>query len=275
MKKKAFQKHYILMVVIIAILLFFACGFYSKLETTTYQYTSSKLPDAFDGYCIVQISDFHCKSFGTNESDLIQSIIDAKPDLIVLTGDMIDDSHTLDNVKHLLSGISSIAPIYSVTGNHEYDLLDLYDELETIYQTYGVTELDGNYATIMKNNQKINIYSIYTNVYHDGSSGPDTYVNIKNKEDFNLLLYHYSNYFDTISKLGFDLVLSGHTHGGIVRIPFVGGLLANDGSFFPKYDSGEFQKNGTTMISSRGLGDAYIPRFFNRSELVKIILHTK
>ena len=98
-------------------------GFYNPLTVTEYSYTSSKVPAAFDGYRITQISDFHCRDFGKEESDLIQAIRDTHPDIIVFTGDSIDDEHPIDNYAHLLEGIHDIAPIYYINGNHEYDKL--------------------------------------------------------------------------------------------------------------------------------------------------------
>lgn len=258
-----------------ALILFFTIGLYNKLEVTTYTFTSNKLPAAFDDFKIVQITDFHCKDFGTAESDLIKAIADANPDLIVLTGDMIDKKHfNLKNVIDLLTGITPLAPVYAVSGNHEYDDLEQYEQLQNVYASFGVQEVNNKIAqfsidgdSIYLSGQEILAYGAHHSDLKESASSIDM-------EAFSILLYHYSNHFDTTSTWGYDLILSGHIHGGIIRLPLVGGLLGTDASFFPKYNYGRYTKNGSTMISSSGLGDSIFPRLFNHSEIVVITLKT-
>lgn len=246
-------------------------GFNSSLSVENYTYINAKLPQSFDGYKIVQLSDLHGKEFGANNQTLIKTIKNQSPDLIVFTGDLIDNEHSsLDSLEALLKGISPLCPIYFVSGNHEYDDRAPLQELLALLENYSIINLDEKGSTITIEDFSITI---------QGMGGSSTILNSSHllppadTNKFNILLYHYTNHADLLTKFNYDLVLSGHTHGGIVRLPSVGGVFGNDGSLFPTYDSGIFQLNErTTMISSRGLGDAFLPRFNNPPEIVCITL---
>ncbi|MEE1101394.1 MAG: metallophosphoesterase [Agathobacter sp.] len=255
---------------VLLFVLFIFFGFIEPLSITHYDYTSDKIPKDFDGYKIVQLSDFHCKGFGMEEDVLINKIKKSSPDLIVLTGDMVDESHPSDNLNTLLSGISDIAPIYAILGNHDTMDQKVYNEMLLMFEQYNVTLLPYNHATITKNNSTINIYG--TNFTNWAGN-----CIVASTEGFNLLLFHDANAFPIISKYGFDVILSGHTHGGIVRIPGIGGLIGNDKKLFPTYTSGKYVNPDTncTMFASRGLGDTEIPRFYNSPEIVELTLHSK
>ncbi|MBQ6787614.1 MAG: metallophosphoesterase [Lachnospiraceae bacterium] len=253
------------------IAIYMISGFYNPLITTKYSYTSSKVPESFDGFRITHISDFHCKEFGTQESDLIQAIRDTNPDIIVFTGDSIDDEHTIDNYSHLLEGIHDLAPIYYINGNHEYDEAAPLKESLELHQKYGVIDLNDKSVTLTRNQDSIML---------TGLDFRKTMLNLRNDisyadtSHFNILLYHGTDKFDGIAPYNYDLVLSGHTHGGIVCLPFIGGIITNQKELFPKYDSGIFTVGHSTMISSRGLGDASVPRFHNPREVISITLHS-
>lgn len=264
------KKRYLFLIFLICFLLFLAAGFSEKLQTSYYTYTNSKIPPAFDGYRIIHISDLHSARFGKKQSVLIRAIEKEAPDLIVFTGDTIDGKRcNLNNVENLLKGISSIAPIYAVTGNHDHDNAEDYDKLQMLYETYHVTELTNEQITLTKDAQNMYLYGL--------EWGPCTYWHLPKADTsrFNILLFHCTDYFDLIAPYNYDLFLAGHTHGGIIRLPFVGGLLGNSQNFFPKYDSGMFHSGNCTMISSRGLGKADVPRFFNRPDLVCITLKSE
>ncbi len=278
-KKKKRRKKLLLFFLIFFI--FIIIGLYKGLQVTDYTITSDKLPEAFDGYKICQISDLHCSYFGEHQEELIDKIKEFEPDIIVLTGDIIDfKNRDYDCVEELLKGIVNIAPVYSVTGNHEYVEYEVLTTMRSLYNQYGITELENDGITITKDTESIFLYGLrFTGSYYNDYS-IDEILEHKlpkaDKETYSILLNHTGNQFDPISEYGYDLVLSGHTHGGIVRLPFIGGLLANDRSFFPKYDGGLFEKNGSTMILSRGLGESNpIPRFYNRRELVFITLRNR
>ena len=260
----------VLILCIIVILLYIISGFYNPLVLTRYDYTSSKVPEGFDGYRIVHISDFHCKEFGDRESDLIAMIRNAEPDLILFTGDSIDDEHSLDNYRDLITGIYDVAPIYYVNGNHEYDASAPLAEMKELNEKYQVHDLNDASVVVEHNGDSILLSGLDFRLTMRGLRNNIDYANTAM---FNILLYHGTDKFDGIAPYNYDLVLSGHTHGGIVCLPFIGGIISNQKELFPKYDSGVYTSGLSTMISSRGLGDASIPRFHNPREVICITLH--
>lgn len=260
----------VLILCIIVILLYIISGFYNPLVLTRYDYTSSKVPEGFDGYRIVHISDFHCKEFGDGESDLIAMIRNAEPDLILFTGDSIDDEHSLDNYRDLITGIYDVAPIYYVNGNHEYDASAPLAEMKELNEKYQVHDLTDASVVVEHNGDSILLSGLDFRLTMRGLRNNIDYANTTM---FNILLYHGTDKFDGIAPYNYDLVLSGHTHGGIVCLPFIGGIISNQKELFPKYDSGVYTSGLSTMISSRGLGDASIPRFHNPREVICITLH--
>lgn len=271
MKKFFTRKTSIYLIITLLLTLYAISGFYNPLTVTNYSYSSSKLPASFDGFKIVHISDFHCKEFGKQESDLINTIIREEPNIILFTGDSIDKDHSIENYRYLIEGIADIAPIYYINGNHEKDIHSPITEMNSLHEQYNIISLNDTSITISIGEDSINITGIDFR-----KTMSDILSNIKYADTsmFNILLYHGTDKFDGIAPYNYDLVLSGHTHGGIVCLPFIGGLISNQKEFFPKYDSGVFTVKNSTMISSRGLGDADVPRFHNPREVVTITLHT-
>lgn len=261
-------KRIVLILIIIVLLIY---GFNVDLETTHYTFNCDNLPVEFDGYKIAFISDLHCEEFGNREEELIKAIKSCNPAIIVFTGDMIDGKHEdIIPVIDLLAGLDGQYPIYAISGNHEFDDINNYNLLRRYYDQYGIDYLDESYAVIRRQNASIGIYGkryVGNNLTMDFLVGPD-----KEEAEFNILLYHDATAFPAISELGFDLVLSGHTHGGIIRLPFIGGLVSNNHSLIAEYENGIYDIGSSTLISSRGLGDAMIPRFLNQPELICITL---
>lgn len=260
--------------ILLCFIIFLFIGFDSRLETTEYVYQNSKIPVSFDNYKICQISDLHCKYFGNNNQTLLNAIQDMNPDIVVLTGDIVDEDHTdLGSIESLFSGLNELQiPTYYITGNHELekDAAKQYAQLQTLMNTYGVIDLDRKTVPL-----SIGEDSIYLTGGKWYSKYITQYLKPANPQNFNILLYHGADFFDLISEYNYDLILSGHIHGGVIRLPFVNkGLLGNTGDFFPQYVSGIYQNESqtSTMIVSRGLGDSSIPRFYNRPELVCITL---
>ncbi len=273
---KQISRKYVIIILTVSIV-FFCLLFYiirglnSPLIVTEYTYTSSKIPHSFDGFRITHLSDFHCKDFGEKEEELIQAVRDTNPDMIVFTGDSIDDEHTIDNYAYLLEGIHDIAPIYYVNGNHEYDDGAPLEEAKALHRKYGVVDM---------NDRSILLVRDFGCIILTGLDFRNTMMKLRNDityskySHFNILLYHGTDKFDGIAPYNYDLVLTGHTHGGLIKLPFIGGVITNQGELFPKYDSGNFTVGYSTMISSSGLGDAAIPRFNNPREVVSITLHS-
>lgn len=272
----------IIAVLCMALVAFLAAGLYNKLETTEYTVESSRLPQAFDGFVIVQLSDLHLHQFGDQQQTLILEVDRQAPDIIVLTGDMIDDDHgDLEPVRQLLLGLVEIAPVYAVDGNHEFDDMALRAQLHQMYRDYGVVFLDGEGIVLERDGETIGLCGARIKDWGSGRIGPENSLAPDGSCTYNILLHHYANHFDQVKDKGFDLVLAGHSHGGIVRLPLFGGvfgnnggIIGNNGGFFPEYDSGRFDAEDTVMIVSRGLGDAEVPRFFNRRQLVRVVLRT-
>lgn len=235
----------------------------------------SDIPEQFDGFTVVQISDLHNEEFGKGNKYLLDKIRTANPDIIVITGDLIDSRHTNIEVGiDFVINAQMIAPVYYVNGNHE-SRLSIYKKFEKNLIDAGVIILNNNLTEIKKNNETIKI---------TGISDPDFCLsdNKKNATDsllshlqslephngFNILLTHRPEFFDIYVKNKYNLVFAGHAHGGQFRIPFIGGIYAPGQGFFPKYDSGLYLKNDTSMIVSRGLGNSLFPfRINNRPEI--------
>lgn len=262
--KRYRRLHFAFLICILTTLaLYIAFGFLNPLTTTHYNYISAKLPASFDGYKIVMISDLHGASFGDKQIDLITKIQSCKPDLIVFTGDTTDSSHPMNPLIDLLDGIKNIAPIYAITGNH-----DNYDKsLHELYKAYGIP--------LLHSGMKIPISTATDTIYLYGANFYES-IQTSNLDTttFNILLHHSSEAFAYTKVLGFDLILSGHGHGGVIRLPLIGGLIGNS-RFLPDYDYGVYTSDTSTMIASAGLGDAKVPRFNNPPEIVLITLRSK
>jgi predicted MPP superfamily phosphohydrolase len=254
-------------------ILFITFGFCTALTITKYTYSDKELPMEFDGSRIVFISDLHCKLIGRNQNKLLRAITACNPDIVVFTGDMIDGDHKdITPIKDLLIGLEGKYPMYAVSGNHEKDDILNYETLLKYYEEYGVVDLDNRSLKLSKNGAHIGIYGLsYRDRYFikNTSHKPD-----KDENEFNILLYHDATVFSLISSYEYNLVLSGHTHGGIIRLPILGGLINNNGTFLSKFDNGMYHINRSTLISNRGIGDSDFPRFYNRPEVVCVTLRT-
>ncbi|WP_270227839.1 metallophosphoesterase [Coprococcus aceti] len=256
--------------ILIVIILF--CNFQNKhLETTHYTYAAEKLGVDLDGYRIVQISDLHNAKFGKNNQKLVDRIRECEPDMIVLTGDLVDSNHTnVDRAVQFVDEIVKICPVYYVTGNHEYWLeASEYDELMSGLTRAGAVILDDQVVEISRGDAKFRLVGLDDKSLADGTLE----ALLSDEKEFTVVLAHEPQYLARYAGIGVDLVLSGHAHGGQFRLPFVGGIVAPDQGFLPEYTAGEYYMNGTEMIVSRGLGNSVIPvRLFNYPEIVCVEL---
>ena len=271
--KQKYIKLAVTLSIVIVIILF--CNFQNKhLETTHYTYEAEQLGEEFDGYRIVQISDLHNAKFGKNNQKLVDRIRECEPDMIVLTGDLVDSNHTnVDRAVQFVDEIVKICPVYYVTGNHEYWLeASEYDELMSGLTGAGAVILDDQVVEVSRGDAKFRLVGLGDRSLSDGTLG--TLLN--DEREFTVVLAHEPQYLARYAGTGVDLVLSGHAHGGQFRLPFVGGIVAPDQGFLPEYTAGEYYMNGTEMIVSRGLGNSVIPvRLFNYPEIVCVELKTK
>ena len=252
----------------------------TALELNTYTISSRELPDAFDGYRIAQVSDLHNAEFGEGNQRLLDMLREAEPDMIAITGDLIDSRKTNIAVALVFAKEAvQIAPCYYVSGNHEARVSG-YRELKTGLVAAGVTVLEDELSEIKVSGEGITIIGVndpsFSADYLAGDAAVmDEKLSALAAEDagFTILLSHRPELFDTYVSHDMDLALSGHAHGGQFRLPLIGGLVAPNQGLFPKYDAGLYSENHTNMIVSRGLGNSIIPfRFNNRPEVVLIEL---
>ena len=247
----------------------------SRIVIGDYTVMSDNLPESFYSYRIAHVSDLHNAEFGDENAKLLKVLQRCSPDIIAITGDIIDSNKTdIDVAIRFTKEAMKIAPCYYVTGNHESNLTDeTYLEFENALIKEGVVVLRNRATSIEIGGEKINLIGIDDPAF-TGETPSAEFINEFCEEDsFNVLLAHRPEYFNEYTMSDADLVLSGHAHGGQFRLPFVGGLVAPGQGLFPEYDSGIFESNGTTMVVSRGLGNSIIPvRFNNPPEVVLIFL---
>lgn len=245
------------------------------LKTTVTQVELAALPEEFDGFRIVHLSDLHGHEYGEDSGKLLSRVREQAPDLIVMTGDMIDRESQLAMIPALAKGLAAIAPTYYVTGNHEWALgTAAVRELKGVLEQCGVTVLSNQYAVLERNGGQMVLAGVDDpNGYADQKTPEELYAEIAADCSglFTLLLAHRNDHFDQYAASGYDLVLSGHGHGGIVRLPFTDGLLGTDRNFFPTWTAGVYTLGDSTLFVSRGLGNNTVPtkgfRLFNRPDL--------
>ena len=249
----------------------------TALQLNTYAVYSSSIPKSFDGYRIAHISDLHNTEIGKNNETLLEMIAEADPDIIAITGDMIDSRNT--NVEVALQFAEKaveIAPCYYVCGNHESRVSE-YEDLKIGLIERGVAVLENTVAEIERGDEKIMLIGVVDPTF-DLSANAETVMEKNLNEyadigDFKLLLSHRPELFDVYVKNNMNLVLSGHAHGGQFRLPFIGGMYAPAQGLFPEYYEGSYKSENTEMIVSRGIGNSIIPiRFNNRPEVILIEL---
>ncbi|MBE6774025.1 MAG: metallophosphoesterase [Ruminococcaceae bacterium] len=268
----------------IVILLAVLCGWVVwgnlTLDVTEYTAESNLLPKSFSGYTIAHVSDLHNAEKGENNEKLISALEEAKPDMIAITGDLVDSRHTdIEVAMEFAKQAVKIAPCYYVTGNHEGRLPN-YDSIKNELVEIGVNVMDNSKLEIKKDGQKITLLGIedprMVSVFEEHYARITNY-NLNNiahdVSGYTILLAHRPELFDTYKAFDINLVLCGHAHGGQVRVPFLGGVLVPNQGFFPEYDAGKFTERKTTMIISRGIGNSVVPvRVNNNPELVIVKL---
>ena len=276
--KKKPAKKLILPIICFIIIAFLLSAFDVRLKIVEYTITSNKITNPIR---IALVTDLHSCKYGKNQKTLIDAVVKQNPDIVLLGGDIFDDKIPDENTELFLAGIAGKYPCYYVTGNHEYWSHRVDEMLDTL-RKYNVTILDGKSETVEVNNQKISISGIDdpdANLYTGKGEGfyaqLDEISQIKDDSLFTILLAHRPSYVNKYLDYNFDLVLSGHAHGGQWRIPFLlNGVFAPDEGFLPKYAGGQYDFPNGKMIVSRGLAreSTRVPRIFNRPELVIVNL---
>ena len=249
-----------------------------ELEISRYEVASSKLSESFDGFTIVQLSDLHGAQFGEDGTELVDKVRELAPDIIALTGDFVTDEGDLEAEEKLAPRLTEICPVYFVSGNHEFGS-GLAAAVRNIMESAGVKYLSNEYLTISRGEDHILLGGVEDpNAYADMLTPEELAqkMNEASPSAFKILLGHRNYWMEKYPELPVDLVLCGHAHGGLVRIPGVGGLIGTDRHLFPDFVDGEFNNGNYTMIVSRGLGNSVpLPRIFNRPEIVCVTLRAE
>ncbi|GAA0178568.1 metallophosphoesterase [Clostridium sediminicola] len=242
---------------------------------------NEEIPKAFNEYKIVQLSDLHSKLFGKEQKRLVKKVLKEEPDIIVFTGDLIDSkNYNEENSLILMEKLIEASPVYYVTGNHE-KWSGKFDDLEEKLIALGVKVLRNESIDIFHNENRIALTGIDDPDFQNNSynindteiEGWDTFIDGLEENKFNILLSHRPELFSNYDIIKFNLVFSGHAHGGQVRLPFIGGVVAPNQGFFPEYLSGIYKGQNTLMVVNRGLGNSIIPqRLFNRPEIIVVTL---
>ena len=259
----------------------------NDLTVSRSQVMSGRIPAEFDGYTIVQVSDLHNKEFGRGQRRIMSKIAEQNPDVIVITGDMIDSRNTdvgaaLDFAKKA----AELAPCYYVPGNHENRIPEAYEELKTGLRESGVTILENEAVELDRDGKVITLMGVLDPIFNVGKTDEAGNIlederlvmegqlkNLDSLNRFTILLSHRPEMLDIYAAAGINLVFTGHAHGGQWRLPGLGGIIAPGQGFFPAYTEGAHTAGDTTMYVSRGLGNSLMPiRIFNRPELVVVEL---
>lgn len=245
------------------------------LEISRYEVASQKLPESFDGFKIVQLSDLHGAEFGEDGMELVEKVKELEPDIIALTGDFVTDEGDLAAVKKLAGRLTELCPVYFVSGNHEFGS-GLAVKVRNILERAGVKYLSNEYLTISRGEDEILLGGVEDPLAYADMLSPDELAQKMNDaapDAFKILLGHRNYWMTEYPELPVDLIFCGHAHGGLIRIPGVGGLIGTDRRLFPDFDAGQFNNGRYTLIVSRGLGNSVsIPRIFNRPEIVCVEL---
>lgn len=283
-KPKRKSRKTVTILVIIALIITAIClDSRYRLTVTEYELSYDQLPPGFDGFKIVQLTDLHLKTFGEDNAKLIAAVDAQAPDIIVLTGDFINRRLTdaqlgqSEKLRVFLNNLALLAPCYFVSGNHEWASGEL-DSFAAILEEAGIRYLRNEFVTLERNGDQIILAGV------EDPNGPADMIkpsklieSIENgyPNGFIILLGHRDDWLVKYPSLDVDIIMSGHAHGGVVRLPFIGGLFSTEYALFPKYDAGLYNEGAYDFILSRGLGNFnIIPRFLNPPEIVALTLRS-
>lgn len=264
--KKNKKKFFILLAGLVILSVF--CYIQNNLIViSNYNLQSDKVEKSGSGVRIVQVSDLHNKQFGKDNKRLISKIAELNPDIIVITGDLVDSNRSDTGIAvNFVKQLMNIAPVYYVNGNHENWLDDtkkekFYNDLEAC----GAILLENKKVMTIVEESYVNLIGVY-----DEFLSSDILSEIEIEDDrLNVLLAHEPQFINKYANKNIDVVFSGHAHGGQFILPFIGGVVAPDQGLNPEYTQGLYEEDGTKMVVSRGLGNSIIPlRIFNYPEIV-------
>ncbi len=277
-KRRPLRGVLLLLLFLGAALLFLRWG-NTSIRTARFDPVFSHLPEGFDGCRIAVLGDLHGTAFGEDNEALLSAVAEQEPEYIFLVGDLLDAFRETPAgyAAETAAALAAIAPTYYVTGNHEWAIGGVPELKETL-EANGVTVLTNRHAALERCGDTVILAGIDDpNGYADQKSPEEvaTEVYADRGDPFWILLAHRNNLFESrYSLLGADLVVSGHGHGGLIRLPFTDGLISTDHTFFPSYTAGLYEKNGSALFVTRGLGNSGRTfRLFNRPEVAILTLH--
>lgn len=244
----------------------------TAIEVNEWTIESADIPEQFGGFRIAQVSDLHNAEFGRDNERLLKLLRESEPDIIVITGDLIDSRNTdLQIALAFAEKAVQIAPCYYVSGNHE-SRISGWAVLRKGLSDAGVTVLEDRSVTLERSGGTLTLVGLADPDFR-GPFVAGLREMSGQQEGYTILLSHRPEYFELYADCGVDLVFSGHAHGGQVRLPFVGGLIAPGQGLFPEYDSGLYRQGDTVMLVSRGLGNSIAPlRVNDRPEILVAVL---
>lgn len=244
----------------------------TAIEVNEWTIESADIPEQFGGFRIAQVSDLHNAEFGRDNERLLKLLRESEPDIIVITGDLIDSRNTdLQIALAFAEKAVQIAPCYYVSGNHE-SRISGWAALRKGLSDAGVTVLEDRSVTLERSGGTLTLVGLADPDFR-GPFVAGLREMSGQQEGYTILLSHRPEYFELYADCGVDLVFSGHAHGGQVRLPFVGGLIAPGQGLFPEYDSGLYRQGDTVMLVSRGLGNSIAPlRVNDRPEILVAVL---
>jgi len=287
LKKKrlgCFSSFLIILLIVVIIAVFILIDSNSRLVTVEYKLRYDNLPPVFDGYRIVLLADLHGAEHGTDNEKLVDQIRAANPDIIAVAGDLADKyqpgkpvEKQIEIARTLFNQLTVIAPVYYVTGNHDWET-EVRTPLFKMLEETDVDVLRNQYKPLTIGSETIILAGVEDPHGPADMIKPDELIRrIKDREDaeFIIVMYHRNYDLMVFSNLGVDLVLSGHAHGGMVRLPFTDGLVGPQLEFLPTYTSGVYTMGNTNMVVTRGLGNHLgWTRFLNNPQVVVVELQT-
>lgn len=273
-KKKIF---FILFIIIVFFSVVLTIYGNQHIEVNEMTIRCDNLPGDFSGFKIAHISDLHNAQFGKENTRLLSSIKESSPDIIVITGDIVDYYRTdVQIARDFINDASDIAPVYYVTGNHEFRVGE-ENRIDSVPLNDNITILHNEDVMLRKGKDEIQLIGVDDPDYM-ATGYSEEYLNnelkkYSNNEHFKILLSHRPELFEVYVKNDMDIVFSGHAHGGQFRLPIIGGIYAPHQGVFPKYDSGLYTESNTNLVVSRGLGNSAFPfRLNNPPEIIIVTL---
>ena len=247
-----------------------------RLVTDEVRIESLTLPDGFEGFRIVELTDLHGAEFGAENHRLVDRVRACRPDLIALTGDFVESGRQIQVTVNLARQLGEIAPVYYVTGNHEW-ASGAAEELITALEFAGTHCMRNGYEVLEREGSELLLIGVEDPNSYADLELPEQVVSRAQAEHpglWTLLIAHRNYWVEEYPDLPVDLILCGHSHGGVVRLPGIGGLINEDRSLFPDYDAGIYNGERFQMFVSTGLGQThYFPRLLNNPEIACITLH--